>query len=106
MQKDVAARFLLFERKRRYKAETPLPPGMKLTKESKEAETNRQREYAESFPYQSVVGALIMYLAVHTKPDRAYTVSCIVNLLLQFNTRLTYVACQAARIPHCTWITQ
>ena len=33
-----------------------------------------------------------MYLAVHTRPDMAYTV----NLLSRFNTRPTYAACQAA----------
>ena len=71
--KDVVARFnlLLSERKRRCKAVTPLPPDLKLTKESKEAETNRQREYAKAFPYQSVIGAL-MYSAVPTRPDIAY----------------------------------
>ena len=55
---DVEARFnhLLSERKRRCKVVTPLPPGIKLTKESKVAETNSQREYAEAFPYQSVYG--------------------------------------------------
>ena len=56
--KDVVTRFnhQLSERKRRCKAATPLPPRLKLTKESKEAETNRQRGYAGAFPYQSVVG--------------------------------------------------
>ena len=48
---------LLSERKRQCKVVTPLPPGMTLTKDSK--------EYAEAFPYQFVVGALT-YLAVHT----------------------------------------
>ena len=62
-----------------------------MTKESKDAETNRLREYAEAFPYQFVVGAL-MYLAVHTRPDMSHTV----NLLSRFNTRPTYVVCQAA----------
>ena len=70
---------------------TPLPPGLNLTNESKEAGTNRQREYAVAFPYQSVVGAL-MYLAVHTRPDMAYTV----NLLTRFDIRPTYGAYQAA----------
>ena len=66
--KYVVARFnhLLSERKRRCKAVTSLPPSMKLTKESIEAETNRQREYS----YLYVVDAL-MYLAVHTRPDMA-----------------------------------
>ena len=45
--KDVVVRFnhLLLERKRWCKAVTPLLPGIKLTKESKRAEINRQREY-------------------------------------------------------------
>lgn len=91
--KDVVARFnhLLSEKKRRCKATTPLPPGLKLSKDAKEEETRKQREYVDAFPYQSVIGAL-MYLAVHTRPDMAYTV----NLLSRFTTRPTYAACQAA----------
>lgn len=91
--KDVVSRFshLLSDRKRRNRTDTPLPPGIKLSKEAQVPETSKQRAYAQEFPYQSVIGAL-MYLAVHTRPDLAYTV----NLLSRFNSRPTYAACQAA----------
>jgi hypothetical protein len=91
--KDVVSRFshLLSDRKRRNRTDTPLPPGIKLSKEAQVPETSKQKAYAQEFPYQSVIGAL-MYLAVHTRPDLAYTV----NLLSRFNSRPTYAACQAA----------
>jgi hypothetical protein len=91
--KEVISRFnhLISDKKRKNDVKTPLPPGIKLTKESSTSETVKQREYTKNFPYQSVIGA-IMYLAVHTRPDLAYTV----NLLSRFNSKPTYAACQAA----------
>lgn len=90
--KDVVSRFshLLSDRKRRSRTDTPLPPGFKLSKQPEVPETTKQKAYAQEFPYQSVIGAL-MYLAVHTRPDLSYTV----NLLSRFNSRPTYAACQA-----------
>ena len=73
------------------RVKTPLPPGVKLTKASKATETEKQREYAEAFPYQPVVGAL-MYLAVNTRIDMAFAV----NQLSRFNSCPTYEACRAA----------
>ena len=90
---NVVSRYshLLSDKKRRNRTDTPLPPGVKLSKGAEGSKTTRQKVYAARFPYQSVVGAL-MYLAVHTRPDLSYTV----NLLSRFNSTPTYGACQAA----------
>ena len=71
---DVVSRYshLLSDKKRQNRTDTPLPPGVKLSKEAEESETTRQKEYAARFPYQSVVGAL-MFRAVHT-PGRTYPI--------------------------------
>jgi hypothetical protein len=91
--KDMMSRFshLLSDRKRMNRTDTPLPPGIKLSKEAQMPETSKQKAYAQEFPYQSVIGTL-MYLAVHTSPDLAYKV----HLLSRFNSRPTYAVCQAA----------
>ena len=53
--KTVVKRFQhLIPTKSKRKCSTPLPPGIKLTKESKSGETAGQRDYADRFPYQSV----------------------------------------------------
>ena len=69
---------------------TPLPSGCKLSKHDKERETKAQSDYADNFPYQQVIGA-VMYLAVNTRPGLSYAV----NTLSRFNKQPTYAACKA-----------
>lgn len=57
-------------------ARTPLDTNVQLTKPSR-----ANKKIMRQYPFQRLIGAL-MYLAVSTRPDIAYTV----NFLSQFNT--------------------
>lgn len=66
---------------------TPLDTNCKLAKPEKE-----NKETMRQYPYQSLIGALL-YLAVSTRPDIAYTV----NYLSQFNTNYDVEHWKAAK---------
>ncbi|KAG8949046.1 hypothetical protein FRC04_009120 [Tulasnella sp. 424] len=59
---------------------TPMDPGAQLSKEQS-PKSDEEKEYMTKVPYINAVGAL-MYLAVATRPDIAYTVA----KLAQFNS--------------------
>jgi len=63
---------------------------LKLSKFESESMTDRQSDYAEQFPYQNIVGALL-YLAINTRPDISYSV----GVLARFSKSPTFRACKA-----------
>ncbi len=63
---------------------------LKLRKFESESMTDRQTDYAEQFPYQNIVGALL-YLSINTRPDISYSV----GVLARFSKSPTFRACKA-----------
>ena len=73
---DVLAKFEMTQCK---SANTPLPPGRKLSRaDSPKIEADRQ--LMQEIPYRSAIGSL-MYLAVYTRPD----ISAAISSLSRFN---------------------
>jgi hypothetical protein len=69
---------------------TPMERDLKLRKFESESMTDRQTDYAEQFPYQNIVGALL-YLSINTRPDISYSV----GVLARFSKSPTFRACKA-----------
>jgi hypothetical protein len=70
---------------------SPMARELKLSKNDLTTMTTTQQNYVDSFPYQSIIGALL-YLAINTRPDIAYSV----NSLARFNSCPTFQSCKAA----------
>ena len=70
---------------------SPMARELKLSKKDLTNMTTTQQKYVDSFPYQSIIGALL-YLAINTRPDIAYSV----NSLARFNSCPTFQSCKAA----------
>ena len=69
---------------------TPMERELKLRKAEIPTMTPGQQAYVSKFPYQNLVGALL-YLAINTRPDIAYSV----GVLARFNTNPNFRACKA-----------
>jgi len=69
---------------------TPMERELKLRKLESATMTPGQQAYVSKFPYQNLVGALL-YLAINTRPDIAYSV----GVLARFNTNPNFRACKA-----------
>jgi hypothetical protein len=59
---------------------TPMEPGLKLTRPDLSALSEEERSYLQTLPYRSLIGGLI-YLAIGTRPDIAYTVQQLSQFL-------------------------
>jgi hypothetical protein len=73
------------------KYSSPMARELKLSKNDLKTMSQQQQQYVDSFPYQSIVGALL-YLAINTRPDIAYSI----NSLARFNSCPTFQSCKAA----------
>ncbi len=71
-------------------AKTPMEQGLKLSKAEAEDMTPAQQQWVDQFGYKEKIGSL-MYLAVCTRPDISYAVSCTAR----FMSKPTTAACQA-----------
>jgi len=69
---------------------TPMERELKLRKHETISMTENQKAYVSKFPYQNIVGALL-YLALNTRPDIAYSV----GVLARFNSYPNFRACKA-----------
>ena len=70
---DVLTRFEEYIKTRKANPENPLPTSIKLVKE---VLSDGERSSAADLPYRELIGSL-MYLAVGTRPDIAFSVSIL-----------------------------